>query len=254
MENVEVRIIEKPKLKSPIMVEGLPGVGNVGKLAAEHLLDEVKAIKFADIISKHLPPQIFVNDDGTIKQASQELYYYRMKEEENDLIILVGDYQGITPEGQYELTDSVLAIAKKYDVKRIYALGGYGVGKMITKPRVLGACTSLKLVKEIEKFGVVFQRGEPGSGIVGAAGLLLGLGDLLYNIEGVCLMGETTGYFVDPKSAQAVLGILTKILNIKISMAGLESKANQIETIAAQLKDLEKSVQEERKDDLRYIG
>lgn len=254
MENVEVIFLDKPKLKTPIFIEGLPGVGNVGKLAAEHLIDELKAGKFVDIISKHLPPQVFVNDDGTVKQVSQELYFYKGKEGENDLIILAGDYQGLTPEGQYELADISLKIAKNYKAKMIFALGGYGVGKMTEKPRVLGACTSLKLVEEMKKQGVVFTKGEPGSGIVGAAGLLLGLGGTIYNMDGVCLMGETSGYFVDPKSAQAVLVILTKILGIKISMAELETKANQIETIATQLKDLEKSVQDEKKDDLRYIG
>ena len=32
---------EKPDLSHPILIEGLPGVGTVGKLAAEHLIDEI---------------------------------------------------------------------------------------------------------------------------------------------------------------------------------------------------------------------
>ena len=47
MDEIIVRYLERPKLRDPIMVEGLPGVGNVGKLAAEHLVDQVKATKFA---------------------------------------------------------------------------------------------------------------------------------------------------------------------------------------------------------------
>ena len=35
-----VRLKEKLTLKNPIMVVGLPGVGLVGKLVAEHLVDE----------------------------------------------------------------------------------------------------------------------------------------------------------------------------------------------------------------------
>jgi proteasome assembly chaperone (PAC2) family protein len=52
MDNIKIVFLEEPELQSPIMVEGLPGVGNVGKLAAEHLLEQVKATKFADIYSK----------------------------------------------------------------------------------------------------------------------------------------------------------------------------------------------------------
>jgi len=48
MDDVEVRILEKPKLRDTILIEGLPGIGLVGKLAADHMLDELKAKKFAE--------------------------------------------------------------------------------------------------------------------------------------------------------------------------------------------------------------
>ena len=35
------------KPKKPILVVGLPGIGNVGKLVAEHLIRELKAEGFA---------------------------------------------------------------------------------------------------------------------------------------------------------------------------------------------------------------
>ena len=48
MDYVTVRYVaKKPKLNNPIFIEGLPGIGNVGKLAVEHLIDSVKATKFA---------------------------------------------------------------------------------------------------------------------------------------------------------------------------------------------------------------
>src|SRR5439155_22622261 len=76
------------------------------------------------------------------------------------------------------------------------------------------------------------------AGIVGASGLLLGLGRL-YDMNAVCLMGETSGYFVDPKSAHAVLEVLTKYLGIEISFNELETKAKQIDQITSKLKDIE---------------
>ena len=49
METVTVKYIgKKPRLKDPIFIEGLPGIGNVGKLAVEHLIEITKAIKFAE--------------------------------------------------------------------------------------------------------------------------------------------------------------------------------------------------------------
>jgi uncharacterized protein (TIGR00162 family) len=167
MEEVIINYISEPKLKLPILIEGLPGVGNVGKLAAEHLIDELKAKKFADLYSKHFPPQVLVGEDGIIRLVNNQFHYHKSKDKGHDLIILTGDYQGLTPEGQYELTNSILELAVKFGVFKIFTLGGYGLGKMIEKPRVLGAATDGKLVEEMSSFGVVFSKDDPGSGIVG---------------------------------------------------------------------------------------
>lgn len=252
MESIITIFYEEPELKDPVLIEGLPGVGNVGKLATEHLLDQIEAIKFADIYSKHFPPQVIVNEDGVIKLVNNELYYSRGDGKRPDLILLTGDYQGLTPEGQYELSDHILQIAKQLGVKMIYTLGGYGVGKMVETPRVLGAATDIELVKKMKEKGVVFSKGEPGSSIVGASGLLLGLGKI-YGIPAVCLMGETSGYFVDPKGAEAVLRVLADILNVEIDFTDLEEKAEQIDMITSKLKEIE-TPPEPKHEDLGYIG
>ncbi|HEC94690.1 MAG TPA: proteasome assembly chaperone family protein [Thermoplasmatales archaeon] len=254
MKDVVVKYIgRKPTLKNAILIEGLPGIGNVGKLAVEHLIDSIGAKKFAEIYSKDFPPQVFINIDGTIKLVNNELYYWKATgRKQRDLLLLTGDYQGLSSSGQYELTDTILQIATDLKVKQIFTLGGYGLGKEIKEPRVLGATTSKKLVTKMKKAGVLFKENEPGGGIIGASGLLLGLGTL-YGLEGVCLMGETPGYLVDPKSAKAVLKILAKVLNIEIDLSELERKAREIESIAQQLRDLEQMARE-KPDDLQYIG
>ena len=252
MDDIVVVFKEKPVLREPILVEGLPGVGNVGKLAAEHLVDQLKAVKFAEMFSKFFPPQVLVNDAGTIRLVSNEMYYVQRPDANNDIVIMIGDYQGLTPHGQYELSDKTHKIAKDLGVRRIYTLGGYGLGKMIEKPRVLGAATDIELVEDMKNFGVTFSKGEPGSGIVGASGLLLGLGNL-YGMRSVCLMGETSGYFVDPKGAQAVLEVLAKILGVKIDFTELETKAQQIDQITSKLREAEPPV-EPKREDLGYIG
>jgi uncharacterized protein (TIGR00162 family) len=252
MENIIVTYLEKPILNDPIFIEGLPGIGNVGKLAAEHLKDELKGVKFAEVVSKYFPPQVLVQEDGLIKLVNNEFYYVK-RPGKRDLVLLVGDYQGLTPEGQYELSDRVLKEITALGVKQAFTLGGYGMGRMVTKPRVLGAATDPELVKEMEKLGVVFSRGEPGAGIVGASGLVLGLGKF-HGVRSVCLMGETSGYFVDPKSAQAVLTVLTKVLDVEISFTELESKAKQIDSITSKLREAEASPEGPSKEDLGYIG
>ncbi len=70
-------------------------------------------------------------------------------------------------------------------------------------------------------------------------------------------MGETSGYFVDPKSARAVLEVLTKSLGVEVSFEELEAKAKQIDAITARLREGAEIMPEEPKGgpkDLGYIG
>ncbi|MGQ0536590.1 MAG: proteasome assembly chaperone family protein [Methanobacteriota archaeon] len=254
MKDVEITITERPVLEKPILIEGLPGVGNVGKLAADHLIECLKAKRFAQIHSKYFPPQVLVQPDGTIRLVSNDLYYWKKKAAgQRDLVVLIGDYQGLTADGQYMLAAAVIEVAKELGVTEMFTLGGYGTGKMPEKPRVLGAATNRDLVKQMKKHGVVFRKGEPGGGIVGASGLLLGLGTL-HGIEGTCLMGETSGYLVDPKSAQSVLEILSKVLGVEIDFSDLQSRAEQMDKLAQQLRDLERQTEGPSDEDLKYIG
>ncbi len=244
---------KKPRLKDPILVEGLPGVGHIGKLVAEHLVAELGAKKIMEIFSPYFPPQVIVEDDGTVRLVNNELYAYKTKGK-HDLLILVGDHQSTTNEGHYELCGVFLDIVEEFKVKRVYTLGGYGVGQLVETDTVLGAANSIELVRELKGFGVEFRANEPGGGIVGASGLMLGLG-ALRGIEAACLMGVTSGYLVDPKSAQAVLKVLCKILEIEVDMAALEERAAEMEKIVAKLKEMEEGKTPVSSDeDLRYIG
>ncbi len=252
MESIITVISEEPQLKDAILIEGLPGVGNVGKLAAEHLLDNIDAVKFATIYSKHFPPQVVLDEDCVATMVNNELYYAKNVGEGRDLVILVGEYQGMTPEGQYELSSHIIKMCTEMGVSTIYTLGGYGVGKMVEEPRVLGAVTTKSFREMLEPHGVEFTAGEPGSGIVGASGLLLGLSKL-NGLDAACLMGETSGYFVDPKGAESVLKVLNSIIGLEMDMSELESKAEQVEEITSKIKDMESS-QDPGRDDLGYIG
>ncbi|MFN3384949.1 MAG: PAC2 family protein, partial [Archaeoglobaceae archaeon] len=62
-------------------------------------------------------------------------------------------------------------------------------------------------------------------------------------------------YMVDPKSAKAVLEVLSRILKLKVSFEALEERAKEMERIIAQIKEMQElAVQHWRSDeDLRYF-
>src|SRR2546428_421456 len=154
MDNVVIRYLAHPKLEAPIFIEGLPGIGNVGKLAAEHLKDELKGVKFAEISSKSSPPQVLVQDDGQVKLVNNEMHHVK-RNNGTDLVLLTGDYQGLTPEGQYELSDFILKELQKLGVRRVFTLGGYGMGRMVTEPRGPGAEAAPETPDKREDLGYI---------------------------------------------------------------------------------------------------
>ena len=48
-----------PKLNKPILIEGLPGIGNVGKIAVDFLIEELKAKKIYSFFSYKFPHSVF---------------------------------------------------------------------------------------------------------------------------------------------------------------------------------------------------
>jgi uncharacterized protein (TIGR00162 family) len=259
VQDVLIRTLEKVELRDPILIEGLPGVGNVGKLAADYLRDQLHAKPLATIYSKFFPPQVYVGENGVIRLVSNDLAYWKgPASSPHDLLVLGGDYQGISPEGQYEITERVLDYCSGLGVKEVFTLAGFAQGRVVEQPKVLGAATLLSRVETMKKFGVTFSRTDPGGGLIGASGLFLGLGRL-FGMEGVCLMGETSGYFVDPHSAEAVLKVLAKVLHIDLDFTALEAKAKEIDRIAQKIHEAEQRSSEPTgaatpREDLGYIG
>ncbi|RLI79018.1 proteasome assembly chaperone family protein, partial [Archaeoglobales archaeon] len=218
------------------------------------LVKELKAEKVVEIYSHYFPPQVMVEGDGTIRMPKNEVYAWKSNGEAPDLLVLVGDFQSISNEGHFELVNAYIDIAKKFGAKRIYTLGGYGVGKLVEEPYVIGAANSPKLVDELKSYGIKFEPGEPGGGIIGASGLLLGVSKL-EGIEAACLMGVTSGYMVDPKSAKAVLDVLSRMLNLEISDEALVERAKEMERLIAQIKEMQEMAMQQWKsdEDLRYF-
>ena len=250
IEDIAVTYLEsfdKSTLSNPVLIEGLPGIGQVGKLVAEYMIHILEAEKIGEIHSLYFPPQVIIEEDGLARLARNELYLYRS--EGKELVFLVGDHQSTSGEGHYILADCYCGIAEELKVKRIYTLGGFGVGHLVDAPRVLGAVNRLGLREEVEALGVTFNRDEPGGGIIGAAGLILGLSAPM-GIDAICLMGETSGYLVDPMSAANVLAILSKLIDVPVDPTKLNDRAAEMEKAIESMVESENGKEEE----LSYIG
>ncbi len=234
MKETAIKELTKVELKNPILIEGLPGLGLVGKIATRYLIKQLKAQKLAYLYSPHFPYFVLVSKKGSVRLLRGTFYFWKNDNGENDLILFTGDSQAQTIEGQYEISNRILDFAQKYGVKLIITIGGYRVET--DKPKVVAAATSQALLdRALQANAVISPMGSP---IVGTAGLILGLAPFR-KIEALCLLGETRGYLPDPKAAKSVLEVLMKILRINVDLAGLDAEIAKAESMVARLRKIE---------------
>jgi len=261
MHAAEINYLSKPKLKNPILIEGLPGIANVGRIAVSYLISELKAKKFAELFSPYFLPLVIMQEDSNVHLLKCEFYYKKAEKKcQRDIIFLVGDSQSMTPHGHYEICGKILELAKKLGVKEIITLGGFSVDEPPDNPRVIGAFNDEKMKEKYEKFDIDFKGKHNISHIVGASGLLLGMGKAK-GIKGVCLMGETMSFpiIMDPKAAEALIERLVKILSIKIDMTKIEKATKQMEKLVEKTEKLHRAMLQQFKKtkkgpEVPYIG
>lgn len=232
----------------PYMVTGLPGAAGVAKLSADYLVKQLNGELFEELYSDAFPPHVLIRKDGTVELLRNELYYCKNWKSKNDLVIFTGNTQAVSPEGQYEVANETIARARKLGVVRLFATAAYVVEKPPDKPRVHGAASDPSLIQELKEYGVVPM--DAGS-ITGTNGLLFGLATL-QGIPSVCLLSETPAYttptgrfLVDAKAAQALLEVLTKMLQIEIDMKPLEEEAKLSEELMQRMEEIEQRTIEE---------
>jgi uncharacterized protein len=230
---VKTKVISRPKARSPVLVCGLPGSGLVGKLAADHLVRELKAKKVAEYSEESFPPQVNVSDEGIATTMKGELFYAKTGGP-HDLFIFTADAQPGSSEGEYRLSDAVVAHCKALGVKSLYTLAAYVTGSFAEAPKVHGAGTSDAVVRALAANDVALMK---DGGISGMNGVLVGIAGLR-GVGGACLLGETSGYVVDAGASKAVLERLAKLVGFKVDTRSLSEKAEETKKLITQLQSM----------------
>jgi proteasome assembly chaperone (PAC2) family protein len=200
----------EPTLEKPIFVLGLPGFGNVGKIAVHLLIKFCSAKPFAELYSPSFPDYVSVNSKGICHMPRYEFYAAPM--EKNDFLIMTGDTQPSFDDvvAHYMLCSEILDFVEKKRCSFMVTIGGAPITE--EKAQVYVAATSPRLALEfMEKGAVIYSKGR----IVGATGLMLGLARER-DLEGICLLGATTGLRADRGAGFSVFKFLMKALGNEV--------------------------------------
>ena len=234
MKETYIKEIQEFHPNNPVLIEGLPGLGLVGKIALRYLIKQLKPKKIAYLYSPHFPYFVLVNKKGNVRLLRGAFYHYE-NPNGNDILLFTGDSQSQTIEGQYEIADRMLDFSEKYGVKTIATIGGYRMEPQ-EKPKVYIAATDQTVLHKAMDAGATLSTS--GSPIVGTAGLILGLSKFK-KMEALCLLGETRGYLPDPMAAKSVLEVLKGTFNFDLDLKGLDDEISKAETMVTKLQQIE---------------
>ncbi|QQG39114.1 MAG: PAC2 family protein [Candidatus Woesearchaeota archaeon] len=257
---LKLKFLKKQQIKNPVLIEGLPGIGNVGKVAVDFIIDKLKAKKFCDINSYSFPHSVFVNQSNIVELPTISLYYKKHKNK--DFIFMAGDIQPIDEQSCYEFCEKFLDLFESYKGKEIITLGGIGLPEIPKKPRIYFTGNSKEIVNNYKKrlkhteglFGVVGP-------IIGVSGLLVGLAKQR-KIPAVCILAETFGHpnHLGIRGARELIKSLDKLFSLKLNFKKLDKEIDEIEkdilSKTSQFEDLlKKKIKEtEGSEEKRYIG
>ena len=236
-----IDIEEKPVLKDPILIEGLPGIGFVANIAGLHLINELKAKRFASIVSSSFQDFAMTTETGGARSPVNELYFHKSGEGGQDLIIWHGNTQALTTFGQYELCGKVLDLAQEVGCRFVISIGGFKKEEIKQVPSIYVASTDQETLKVALDLGTKMMVGH----IFGIAGLVIGL-SRLRNLKGFALLVDTQGMYPDVNATRYALSILGKYLKMDINLSNLDQAADQTKKILESF-GLIRTLREEKK-------
>jgi len=258
MKQTIIRERIRVELKNPILIEGLPGLGMVGRIATKYLIKKLGAKPFALLYSPHFPYYVLVNRKGRVRLLRGVFYYWiNPKNDGNDLMFFTGDSQAQTIEGQYEVASKIVDFAKSKGASLIVTLGGFRA-EIEDVPKVYAASNNDEWLEKALKASAI--KSPSGNPIVGVAGLILGIARFK-GVNALCLLGETKGYLPDPRASKSVLESLCKILDLNVDLSGLDAQIRKAEQIIEKMRQIEekreiylKKIHKEEKERTSYIS
>lgn len=227
-----VQDVADVSLDSPTLIEGLPGTGLVGKIAADHVVEQFGMEYVAAVHCDGLP-EVAVYRGGSPDVVPPVRLY---ADGDRDLVVLQSDVP-VSPRAATEFADCITGWIEANDVTPIY-LSGLPVEEKSGVPTLSGVATG----------GAAGLLDEHGIDAPSEAGLVSGpTGALLYeaNTRGIDSLGlvvETNPQFPDPESARVILtqGVIP-ITGIDLDTEDLLERAEEIQQAR---EDLAKRMQE----------
>jgi proteasome assembly chaperone (PAC2) family protein len=241
-----LKFYSKPNLRSPYVICGFEGTFNGGDVSVgivKYLIDQFKAIKFAEIQTSRyhvyqLPGldslrPIFKMEDGLIVEAElpkDEFYYVSNATNEHDLILFSGNEPNLNWE---EYANSLVTLAGDCGASRLYTTGGiYDMTPYTREPVISCTCTSEQIKNEVEKYNVTFSNRE-GPASFGQMLMHLcknkGMEGVNFTVRAPYYPDFNIALSYSPKSMKVIMVRLNHLTHLNINFSELNDEIRELE-------------------------
>ncbi|MEZ0346580.1 MAG: PAC2 family protein [Infirmifilum sp.] len=239
-------IYREVRLRKGILVQGLPGIGLVGKIAVDYIVDTLGLEKIAELFGPGLllpigNAGVFVDNTGNLQLPSYRFYLYSNASQ--DVLFLTSEVQPASW-AQFEVAEAVLEYFQSIGGETVISVCGTSVEE--PKIEVVYALARSQREKELEDLGL---KKSAGGTITGACGLTPALA-ALRGLEGVVIMGSTATPEPNLESSREIIKVVSRLLKIEISLEGLDKmiKEQQLkrEELERELEEAAEKAQEKK--------
>lgn len=213
------------------MLFGFPDVGLVGVIAASHLMEELNMAEVAYMDSKLLPPLIVLHDG--LPHSSIRIFG-------NHNILLAVSEMPLAADVIYPVIDALIDWGKAKKVKMMVSLSGIPIQDRqdAKELKVFAAASTPEMLKMVQDKGIeALLEGY----LVGPQAIML-MRCAQIGLPAMTLLAQCFVNYPDPEAAAEVLKGLAKVTGIKVDIAKLLEKGEEIRLKA---RDVMKRTQEE---------
>ena len=211
---------ESVSLDDPVLIEGLPGVGLVGKIAADHLVDAFEMTYYGSIDECPGLPNITMYSDGRYGVEPPVRIY---ADDDGELLVLQSDIP-IAQEAAEHFSSCLTSWVEREGIFPIY-LSGLPTENKATPPTMFGISTGDADSRlEAVEIGHPSERGL----ISGPTGALLARANEA-DIDAVGLVVQSDRQFPDPEAARILLkdGV-APLTDVDVPLQDLVDQAGEI--------------------------
>ncbi len=197
-----------------VIVEGLPGVGLVGGIAASYMIHQLEMELAGYVESPHLPP-VAMLQQGIARHPFR--IYTRSR-----LTVLYSEVP-VAPAYVHELSKGIAEWAHSVGAGQVITLAG--IPSPMREPAVYGAAATPEMVEYLRENSVSVMEEGVVSGMPGQ--VLLDCASL--GIPAFCLLAQTPGMNPDPAGAAELIKVLNRLHGLSIDVEPLLKEAKEIE-------------------------